>query len=88
VGRPKLLVHRCFARRDAQRDRHIDDAFSAPDHVVLCSFGLDLTGERNGRQLGHALRAAGFPGPQVRHLIRASPLLCRTSKGRYRLRSL
>jgi hypothetical protein len=65
---------------------YLDQPFPTSDHVLLCSFGLDLRGERTRQQLRAVLRSAGFPGPVTRHLIGISPLLRRGSKGRYRLR--
>ncbi len=64
----------------------MDHLFPTSDHVLLCCFGPQLSGERTDRQLRHALCEAGFSAPLARHLIRVSPLLRRTSRGRHRLR--
>ncbi|MGZ4618985.1 MAG: hypothetical protein ACXV3F_09750 [Frankiaceae bacterium] len=60
--------------------------FPTSDQVLLCSFGADLAGERSVPELREFLRAAGFAAPVTRHLIRISPVLCRSAKGRYRLK--
>jgi len=58
------------------------------DHVLLCCFGSELTGERTSRQLRRALLQAGFTGPLARHIINMSPCLSREAKSSYRLREL
>ena len=58
------------------------------DHVLLCCFGSELTGERTYRQLRRALLQAGFTGLLARHIITMSPCLSRDAKGAYRLRKL
>ena len=65
-----------------------EQPFPTSDQVLLCSFGLDLAGQRTVQELRDSLRAAGFAARVTRHLIRISPVLCRASKGRYRLKPL
>lgn len=67
-------------------EHYQDQPFPTSDQVLLCSFGLDLDGERSTRQLRLALLAAGFPGAGTGHLIGISPLLRRSSRRSYRLR--
>jgi hypothetical protein len=56
------------------------------DYVILCCFGPALDRVCHRRQLSAALHRAGFRGPQVRYLIRTSPILLRGTKRRYRLK--
>jgi hypothetical protein len=67
--------------------QYLDQPFRTSDHVLLCSFGVDLAAERTTRQLRRALVAAGFPGPACGYLIRISPLLQRSSRRCYRLQA-
>ena len=64
------------------------EPFPTSDQVLLCSFGGDLAGERTAQQLRNSLLAAGFAARVTRHLIRISPLLRQSSKGRYQLQPL
>jgi hypothetical protein len=66
----------------------VEEPFPTSDQVLLCSFGGDLAGERTTQQLRNCLLAAGFAARVTRHLIRISPLLRRSSKGRYQLQPL
>jgi len=76
------------SRQTAQPlQQYMDQPFRTSDHVLLCSFGLDLAAERTTKQLRRALLAAGFPGPATGHLIRNSPLLQRSSRRCYRLQA-
>ena len=59
---------------------------STADLVLLCAFGPDLSAERTASQLRAELLAEGFTAAAARHLIRASGLLERPARNRYRLR--
>ena len=67
-------------------DQHLGEPFPESDHVLLCSFGVHLHGEQTIRQLCEALHTAGFPRQVTRHLVRLSPLLRRSARGRYQIR--
>jgi hypothetical protein len=60
--------------------------FPTSDQVLLCGFRDDPAGERTVRELRDSLLAAGFPARVTRHLIRISPVLISSSKGRYQLK--
>jgi len=65
--------------------RYVGQPFPIMDQVVLCCFGLDLTGERTYQQLRQALHDAGFNGPLARHTINTSPLLRRSPNRSYQI---
>jgi hypothetical protein len=71
---------------DATLQSYLSQPIHTSDHVLLCSFGPNLTAERTATQLRRALTAAGLPGSAVRYLLRTSPLIDRSPAGRYRLR--
>jgi len=67
--------------------RYVGQPFPIMDQVVLCCFGLDLTGERTYQQLRQALHDAGFNGPLARHTINTSPLLRRSPNRSYQIQN-
>jgi len=71
---------------DPQLALYPEQTFPTADAVLLCFFGVDQHGERSTRELQRALLDAGFAGRTTGHLIRSSPLLCRSGKRRYRIR--
>jgi|NGEPerStandDraft_6_1074524.scaffolds.fasta_scaffold37435_1 hypothetical protein len=76
------------APRTTTLEQCLEEPFLTSGQVLLCSLGGDLAGEQTAQQLRGALLAAGFAAGVTRHLIRVSPLLRRSSKGRYQLRPL
>ena len=56
------------------------------DQILLCCFGRDLAGFRDGKQLRLALNRAGYGAALARHLVHESPLLVREPAYRFRLR--
>jgi hypothetical protein len=66
---------------------HREQLVPTSDQILLCSFGLNLDGERTEDELCAQLRTAGFTAPAIRHLIRTSRLLRRDSAGCYHLRA-
>ena len=83
-----LIHHR--SRRPPARPLSMEQLAERPpsdaDHVLLGCFCMDLNGPGHRRDLCHALRSAGFPGPLPRHIVRTSPLLVHVSGPCYRLR--
>ena len=71
---------------DNQLQRYAGQPCPTADLVLLCCFGLELTGERSYEQLRQALHDAGFSGLLARHIITVSRCVHRTANGRYRLR--
>ena len=65
----------------------VGQPFSTADQVVLCCFGLELTGERSAEDLRRALHKAGFNGPLARHTLHTSALLIRVGRSTYRIKS-
>lgn len=65
---------------------HVGLPFPTSDAILLCSFDPAVASTRTHAQLRTALLAAGYVGPQARHLIRISPLLRRLPGSRYQLR--
>lgn len=85
---PNLPTRRPLDPRTATLEQCLEQQFPTSDQVLLCSVDSgDLTGEQTTQQLRDALLAAGFYTRVTRHLIRVSPLLRRSSKGCYQLRS-
>ena len=66
-------------------ERYVGQPFPTADQVLLCCFGLELTGERTFEQLRRALHDAGFDGPLARHIINTSRLLRRETNRTYRI---
>lgn len=83
--RPMSLTTRPAAP-DTTLARLSEQPFPTSDQVLLCSFRNDLAGDRTIQELRDSLLAAGFPARVTRHLIRISPVLRRSSKGRYQLK--
>jgi hypothetical protein len=81
------LTRKAGPYRDPQLAHYLEQTFPAADAVLLCFFGVDQQGERSTRELQRALFDAGFALRMTRHLIRSSPLLCRSGKQRYRMRA-
>ena len=67
-------------------EHYLEQPFPTSDLILLCSFGLDPAAERTAKQLHRELLTGGFSARMTRHLIRASPLLRRSSRSCYRLR--
>ena len=65
---------------------HLGEPISEADRVLLCSFGVHPDAEQTIRQLCDALLSAGFTTRMTRHLVRKSPVLRRSARGRYRIR--
>jgi hypothetical protein len=83
---PHPLTQQFPAPRSTTLEQCIEDMFPTSNQVLLCSFGGDLAGEQTAQQLRDALLGAGFAARVTRHLIRASPLLRRSSRDGYQLR--
>ena len=82
------LITRPAAPDTTTLARLSEQPFPTSDQVLLCSFSDDLAGERTVQELRDSLLAAGFAARVTRHLIRISPVLRRSSKGRYQLKPL
>ena len=85
--RPQSLpIQRVLTPGTTSLDQHPGEPFPESDHVLLCSFGVHLHGEQTIRQLRDALHTAGFLRRVTGHLVRISPVLRRSSRGRYQIR--
>ncbi len=62
-----------------------EESFPSADLVLLCCFGPDLDRTLTHRELGLALRSAGYGGPLGRHLILTCPFLRRRPGNRFAL---
>ena len=85
MNRPFALHKNFTPEPEKPLEKHARQPVPTADLVVLCCFGLELSGERTHEELRQALREAGFTGPLVRHSIKNSPLLERAAKRSYRL---
>jgi hypothetical protein len=72
--------------RSSDLGQHMERGFSTAEAILLLSFSSDDSCFRSYTTLWSTLYAAGFTGPQARHLVRNSPLLMRAHRNSYRLR--